>query len=726
MHQAKRYAPIFLTFIIGVALSITLYKATNNWELQNQQVRFSNHATLYSNTIKSVIHDHIGTINLISDCVRSNPGLSRSRFSTLVRNTLERYPGIQGFSWNPVIDHSERDYYEMLASRELSRDFIFTERSSDGLIPASERDEYVIVYYIEPYQGNEAALGYDIASETIRKQSTERAFLSGKLTATATIKLVQESEQQAGVLILLPIYHLDQPIETVEQRHAARRGVLVEVLRIGHIVDLALAPLTAIDGQLYLYDITNGDEHNLLHFIPATSAANSQPRDYQTLTQNFQWQQRFSVAGRTWELLFVPSASALEQTPSWQAYGVLITSLLLTVILIVHLTNRLHYTRDIEKSIKIQGETNQKLAEEVSRHKTTLDLLGREFSRAERYLETVEAVIIALDPDGNITLINRRGCELIGLSEDELIGMNWFDNFLPQPEGHEVIYEIFKKIISGVLDEVTYNENHIVTSSGERRLIAWHNSFDHDEQGNIVGSLSAGIDITERNRAEALTEELLQQNRGLTDKMFTIQEEERRHLAHELHDELGQLLTAIHLNARTIHTSTDFDDIQRSASIIDENAKVMHHSIRSLANQLRPSLLEHFGLAESLKGLIEQIEASHPHISYRIEINTPIDDFNETLAITLYRIVQEGVVNATRHANANNILVSINSVQNERDEPRVVLSIEDDGEGLKSDLLGDGFGLPGIRERTRAIGGDFKLDSSPLGGLRIEVTLPTG
>ncbi|MBN2143610.1 MAG: PAS domain S-box protein [Candidatus Aureabacteria bacterium] len=130
--------------------------------------------------------------------------------------------------------------------------------------------------------------------------------------------------------------------------------------------------------------------------------------------------------------------------------------------------------------------------------------LQREMKRAKKYLDTVEAIIVALDSQGMITLINRKGCNLIGYDENELIGQEWFSRCLPQPEGMKRVYPVFKKLISGEMKSVEYFENTVVTRSGQIRLIAWHNALLKNEEGRIIGTLSAGEDVTENRKTEQL------------------------------------------------------------------------------------------------------------------------------------------------------------------------------------------------------------------------------
>ncbi|MGZ5049916.1 MAG: ATP-binding protein [Methylobacter sp.] len=121
---------------------------------------------------------------------------------------------------------------------------------------------------------------------------------------------------------------------------------------------------------------------------------------------------------------------------------------------------------------------------------------------AQRYLDTVQTVMVSLNSLGQVTMINRQGCELLGYEESELLGCNWFEHCLPQPVGKETVYPAFRRLLAGELQSVKYFENPVLCRDGTERLVAWHNAYLNDENGKIVGCLSSGEDITERKQAE--------------------------------------------------------------------------------------------------------------------------------------------------------------------------------------------------------------------------------
>lgn len=129
------------------------------------------------------------------------------------------------------------------------------------------------------------------------------------------------------------------------------------------------------------------------------------------------------------------------------------------------------------------------------------ETLQTERDRAQQYLDIAEVMFVALNEKGEITLINQKGCQVLGYDEEELIGKNWFDTYLPIEHRAEV-KSVFQKLMAGEVKSVEYYENSVLTKSGEIRTIAWHNTVLLNEQGSIAGTLSAGDDITERKRLE--------------------------------------------------------------------------------------------------------------------------------------------------------------------------------------------------------------------------------
>ncbi len=137
----------------------------------------------------------------------------------------------------------------------------------------------------------------------------------------------------------------------------------------------------------------------------------------------------------------------------------------------------------------------------ASQKEAALEALRAERDRAQRYLDIAGVIFIALDEEGQVTLVNQKGSEILGYAQSEIVGQNWFDNFVPA-RIRDQTRSVFKQLMVGELAPVEYHENPILTPRGKERMIAWHNTILKDEAGNPVGILGSGEDITERVRAE--------------------------------------------------------------------------------------------------------------------------------------------------------------------------------------------------------------------------------
>lgn len=139
---------------------------------------------------------------------------------------------------------------------------------------------------------------------------------------------------------------------------------------------------------------------------------------------------------------------------------------------------------------------------DISDRRRAEENLRRERDRAQRYLDTVQTIMVSMDMDGRITMINRKGCEILGYCADELLGCNWFEKCLPSPRVVETVTTVFRQLIAGNLAAAEYFENLVLCRDGRQLLIAWHSAMSTDDDGRVVGTLSSGEDITERRQVE--------------------------------------------------------------------------------------------------------------------------------------------------------------------------------------------------------------------------------
>lgn len=224
----------------------------------------------------------------------------------------------------------------------------------------------------------------------------------------------------------------------------------------------------------------------------------------------------------------------------------------------------------------------------------------------------------------------------------------------------------------------------------------------------------------QRHRAELQTMTLLEENRRLARESLEIQERERAHLARELHDELGQCLTAIRADAQSIcRLSRDLDPrIHASGQAIGEVASRVYEVVRNMMRRLRPEMLDELGLGEALREIVGQWRARHPDIVWSLALPEALGPLPEAVQITAYRLVQEAITNVIKHADAHRVEISVR-----QEEDSLAVSVTDDGRGIEGSPHG-GLGLLGMRERVLAAGGIFDIESHPGQGFRINAVFP--
>jgi len=380
----RRYFPILCMIVLGVAVSFAMFMLVHSWEQTNQRSEFESWAKAYTNAVENTLNEYVGALLFLGDFFGNSTLVTRKEFTSFVKSVLPRYPGIQAFSWDPLVKDDERAIYESAARKEGLDAFEFTERTkTNKLVRATRREEYVIVYYIYPLEGNRPAFGFDIASNKTRLKAIKKGFNTGKLSATDRITLVQETGNQFGILLLLPIYHQGAPLDTSEERRKSRKGFVVEVLRIGQAVEIALKGFSDEGIRLTLYDMSADEGNRFLYHRPSRmSKTSEQPMSVEEPQKGLFWSKTFDFAERQWKISLSPSDFYYQSRKMWQRWIVLFGSLLLTTLLAFYMLRKIIYTSEIEQRINKQAQTNQQLINEINerttaeaeRNKTILNL----------------------------------------------------------------------------------------------------------------------------------------------------------------------------------------------------------------------------------------------------------------------------------------------------------------------------------------------------------------
>lgn len=243
--------------------------------------------------------------------------------------------------------------------------------------------------------------------------------------------------------------------------------------------------------------------------------------------------------------------------------------------------------------------------------------------------------------------------------------------------------------------------------------------FNVRELGRISDKFNLMAGVLDRSQ---------QENRYLTQRSLAIQESERRHLAHELHDELGQSITAIKAMAVSIEQQMQgqaLPSIREGAGTIVHVSNRMYDVARNMMRRLRPPALDELGLVTALQDMIDDWNARHQDVFCYFSSAGDASLLNEATKISLFRIVQEALTNIIKHAGAGTVKVDLDILGGNNPEGgHVILSIKDDGAGFDPDQVRPGLGLLGMRERAEALGGTCHIATRPGAGVRILIDIP--
>jgi two-component system sensor histidine kinase UhpB len=225
------------------------------------------------------------------------------------------------------------------------------------------------------------------------------------------------------------------------------------------------------------------------------------------------------------------------------------------------------------------------------------------------------------------------------------------------------------------------------------------------------------------NRMSGELAAMAEQNRRLTGELLTLQEQERGDIARDLHDEVGPFLFGINVDAANIARAAEAGrggEIAAHLRSITDAVGRMQRQVRDMLGRLRPIGLEEFGLAAAIDNLVEFWRRRHPEIRYGVAIADGIESLGETVDLVIYRMVQEGLSNSIRHGQPTRVEIAV-----EHDDAgnAIVVRIADNGAGIDSDAA-LGYGLLGMTERVKAVGGRLAIDSKKGAGLTVTAVLP--
>jgi two-component system CheB/CheR fusion protein len=350
--------------------------------------------------------------------------------------------------------------------------------------------------------------------------------------------------------------------------------------------------------------------------------------------------------------------------------------------------------------------------------------LQREQGFTAAVLESAAALVMVTDLEGRIVRFNLACRRLSGYSFEEVEGKPVWDLLAP-PEEIEAVRQVYRELSLSL--SVREYETHWVDRNGRRHLISWSSTAVAEAAEAPRYIVRVGVDITEAKRAEGAIQqtEILRQGqeqlRTLTAGLVEAQEEERRRVSQELHDDISQRLAALSIQVAVLHQAPDIPpgELHGKLGELQEQMEVLSEDLRRTARNLHPFTLTHLGLGEALRSYCAEF-SNLRQLQVRFTTRALPGTIPPGVALCVYRVVQEALGNAGKHSGAKRAEVSISGNKN-----ALRVAIRDDGHGFDlDDARGKGLGLISMEERVRHLGGTFLISPTPGNGTRIEVRIP--
>lgn len=363
MSDTKSRQVIFVASL-GVLLSVFLFWIVLRIERAVDEARFHELADQHIIAVKSNIDLAVDSISyVVGHFAITNPKqTTRAGFGHLVGPVLERHPYIQGFSWDPRITREDRSEFERLAKIEGPADFRIFERNMQGKpVAALDRDDYIPIFYMEPFDKNRGAIGFDLASNPARNEALKLAKTIGQPVATARITLVQETANQYGVLLLAPVFDKSE-LRGETGRPDVLLGYVSGVFRIGTLIDESRAALSPVSSAVKT-SIVN------VHVFDLTAPANSQQLypstnegSPETLRIGLHEAVSFDIGQRKWQIIITPN-DEFRGSLRYNAVLALASGLAITLLFTLNLKSNFERTKSLAVFAREIGRAKQRQTE---------------------------------------------------------------------------------------------------------------------------------------------------------------------------------------------------------------------------------------------------------------------------------------------------------------------------------------------------------------------------
>ena len=726
-QRTRRWAVLpWLVLLIGIPASAYLFVVLNQAVEEVARSRFEREASEAKGLIEVRIHFYADILYGLRALFATQEDVSRLDFHRYVASLdlKQRYPGFDLVNFAAYVPGGQRERFETSVRRDVSVD---PRGYPDFAIkPPGERPDYHVMVYLEPMQDFRFAFGLDLAANPALDAAPKTlvglqhsARDSGRLTASGMPIRVKGAKEYVGLAMRLAVYSAGSPVDTVEQRRAAYVGSVGAGFNVEHLMKGALHEGMAQYMRFVLYDagpasdprsaVSPAQERLLFDSDPRKAAATAGDDD--TFTRVLP----IEVGGRVWRIHFnAPRSSLIERVDAFSPWAVLVGGVL-TSLLLAGLFYSLASSRG--RALAIASEMTSHLRES-------------EASLVEAHALLKDAQKLAgvgcchYEPGNGRVVWSEELFRIHGVDQERFAPTYESTMALIHPEDRASWARALERALKS--GAPFSSEFRIVRPDGGVRHLRSLGEVMHDGGGAVTSMLWSVLDITEQKRTEHALRASAEQLTALSRRLVEVQEAERRQLSRELHDRVGQNLTALSINLDMLRTSLGGNaDDRHSARLRDSTALLEStaDSIEDVMSELRPPMLDDYGLYPALNWYAKRF-AERTGIEVDVVGSETSERPQPDIEITLFRIAQEALTNVAKHAEATRVQIDL-----EHTDGHCVMRVTDNGIGIDSARAGDirerrGLGMVTMRERTQAVGGRFTASTVPGGGTEIAIEVP--
>lgn len=703
MRNWNRFLTSLLTSTVwwfGVAVSLVLFLLVNRVVDDKHRTQFEFHADNSRIAIEARVHSCIDLLRGVGALFGASDPVGRDTFRAYVSQLelQQRFPGLANLNFAQVVRRAEK------------KTFIDSVRADDSvepggypefdIRPSGDRDEHHVLTYLEPLPRHDPVFGLDLATDPSAVEALETARDSGQLAISGRLARIESATQDVGLAIRIPVYRPGMPTGSTEERRAAYFGSVGAALHPASLMAGAVGQDTLEKMRIRLFD------------VGTIGHALSAPRESRLLFDSAPGQPMpeaglhvkritMNIGRRLWDAEFTTRQGAFSSAlDAWLPWFVLMGG-----IGGITLLYSIYYSMLGARARAVD------LAREMTR-----DLRESEASLAEAQ-HMAHLGSWTLEPNSRVMSWSAETSRIFGMSN--LRGEQQYEEFLRRvhADDRQRAREGLNLALAG---KAEFNaELRICRLDGDVRWVQLIARLGNDDTLPLLrGTI---MDISDRKE----TVEALQRSRELLRELTAYQdrlkEEERKRIAREIHDELGQTLLALRidvsmLDARTARAHPRLNEKVRSAlEQIDATVK----TVRTIINNLRPAVLD-LGLSAAFEWQVKEFRR-RSGIDCDLHMSEHDLDVDDKLATSLFRILQESLTNVIRHAHARHVMVDLY-----QDEGQLVLKIADNGIGIRPDGRkgGNSFGLIGVEERVHALNGTFRISSTAGKGTALIIRIP--